>query len=889
MRTEIGTTIYRQDYQQYPFELLSVELQFDLAAETTTVHSELLFKSKNPDQQNELILNGQDLSLLELSINDKILNPEDYRLDDNSLRFYPPDTTNAFKVNIVNICQPEKNTSLMGLYKSEDKLFTQCEAEGFRRITWFPDRPDVMAPYKVTLRARPADYPTLLSNGNLIAQTDLADGRIQAVWQDPFAKPCYLFALVAGDFDCLERTVTTRSGKEVLLQVYSDRGCKNQTQWAMDCLARALHWDEQRFNLELDLNRFMVVAARDFNMGAMENKGLNIFNAAYVLADPKSTTDSSYRGVESVIGHEYFHNWTGNRVTCRDWFQLSLKEGLTVFRDQEFSADMLACGIAPAQAQSARAVKRIQDVTVLRQMQFPEDASPMAHPIRPDSYQEISNFYTATIYEKGAEVIRMLHTILGEAGFQAGMQEYFKRHDGQAVTCDDFIAAMESVYMQRHPGQNLNIFKRWYSQSGTPTISLDSKYDAASNSLHVTLRQSQHDSKQPLHIPVAIGLLSQTGQPVTIKYQNQDYETMVLELTEPQQEWLLTGIPDKPIVSILRGFSAPVILAEQRPVSELITLAAKDTDPFARWDASQTIAHQYLQERIANPNAASYAISAQNILTVWRNALSDSLAHDYKTYLLQLPSLREVIQNSKPINPHLAQQQWDDLQQLLANNLYDDFLNLYQQLKPHAEPYNPGPSASGQRSLRNLCLNYLFAAQPATALSLAKEQYRNADNMTASLGALTAAVHFTPDQAADMLADFEQRWQHNALVLDRWFAVQASAPGYSVEQIDRLMQHADFSLRNPNRARSLIFRFCMDNPRQLHTPAGYLFWAEQVLALDAINPEIAARLARAFDLWDKHEPKAKNGMHAALLKVQKAPQLSPNVREIISKALGRSS
>ena len=490
MRTDTAPTIFRQDYAPYPYRLPQVRLEFDLAAESTRVRSELRFEPA-PDTApgTPLVLQGEDLELVEVRLDGRPLAADEYQMGDGTLSLIPPGHGKPFTIGVVSLCRPADNTTLMGLYVSGDKLFTQCEAQGFRRITWFPDRPDVMARFEVLLRADPAAYPLLLSNGNLIEQAGLPDGRHQALWRDPHPKPCYLFALVAGDFDCIERTETTHSGREVLLQVYSDKGYREQTRWALDCLANALHWDERRFGLELDLDRFMVVAARDFNMGAMENKGLNIFNAAYVLADPATATDAAYRGIEAVIGHEYFHNWTGNRVTCRDWFQLSLKEGLTVFRDQEFSADMLAEGLPPAEAASARAVKRIDDVHTLRLAQFPEDAGPMAHPIRPDSYQEIGNFYTATVYEKGAEVIRMQHTLLGEAGFRAGMDEYFRRHDGQAVTCDDFVDAMESVYAQQHPGQDFAVFRRWYAQAGTPRVRVRSAYDPATRACRITLEQ----------------------------------------------------------------------------------------------------------------------------------------------------------------------------------------------------------------------------------------------------------------------------------------------------------------------------------------------------------------------------------------------------------------
>ncbi|MGB6007059.1 aminopeptidase N [Castellaniella sp.] len=898
MRTDIAQTIYRQDYTPYPYRLSQVRLEFDLDAQATRVHSTLSFE---PGPQTSpgapLVLQGEDLELIEARIDGRILTTQDFQLDESTLQLTPPAHGRPFVVEIISRCHPAQNTTLMGLYVSGDKLFTQCEAQGFRRITWFPDRPDLMACYDVVLRADPAAYPTLLSNGNLIEQTTLADGRRQTLWRDPHPKPCYLFALVAGDFDCIERTETTRSGRSVLLQVYSDRGCREQTHWALDCLANALHWDERRFGLELDLDRFMVVAARDFNMGAMENKGLNVFNAAYVLADPASATDGAYRRIEAVIGHEYFHNWTGNRVTCRDWFQLSLKEGLTVFREQEFSADMLAQGLPEHEAASARAVKRIDDVHVLRMMQFPEDAGPMAHPIRPDSYQEIGNFYTATVYEKGAEVIRMQHTLLGEAGFRAGMDEYFRRHDGQAVTCDDFVKAMESVYSRQHAGQDFGIFRRWYEQAGTPRLQVEQRYDPAARQLHLTLsqhcapagleaRQNPIAEKPPLHIPVAIGLLDPAGRALPIAWEGQQRDTVVLELREARQSWTLDGIAQAPVLSLLRGFSAPVIIDTERPAADLALLARCDTDPFARWDATQETALRHLLAGIGTRQTHTPAPDIAPLLALWQAALQDdTLSPDYRARLLALPALRELIERSAPMAPRAAVAAWTDVQAALGAGLAPAWRTLYDSLADDGSPYSPDPVAAGRRALRNLALDYLLAGREAHAIQTAREQYAQARNMTESLGALSALLQHAPQDCADLLQDFHERWRHDPLVLDSWFGVQASAPSSSVAQVRALMALPDFTLRTPNRARSVIFRFVMDNPANLHTPEGYDFWAEQVLALNELNPEVAARLARAFDNWARFEPAGRDGMQAALQRVRAAPGLSRNVHEIVSKAL----
>ncbi|MFT0532285.1 aminopeptidase N [Castellaniella hirudinis] len=898
MRTDLVQTIHRQDYTPFPYRLSHVRLAFDLDPDTTRVQSELHFQpAAHTAPGTPLVLHGEDLELIDVTLDGRALVPGEYQLDTQTLRLSPPAGGQAFTVGIASHCHPARNSTLMGLYVSGDKLFTQCEAQGFRRITWFPDRPDVMSRFDVVLRAQPSAYPILLSNGNLVEQTTLADGRIQAHWQDPHPKPAYLFALVAGDFDCIERRDATRSGRPVLLQVYSDKGSGPKTHWALDCLTRALHWDERRFGLALDLDRFMVVAARDFNMGAMENKGLNVFNAAYVLADPDSATDTAYRRIEDVIGHEYFHNWTGNRVTCRDWFQLSLKEGLTVFREQEFSADMLAEGLPPEEAASARAVKRIDDVHVLRMMQFPEDAGPMAHPIRPDSYQEIGNFYTATVYEKGAEVIRMQHTLLGEAGFRAGMDEYFRRHDGQAVTCDDFVDVMESIYTRQNPGQDFQVFRQWYAQAGTPRLRVQSQYHPDRRQLSLTLSQqcapvglearaTPVADKPPLHLPVAIGLLDADGHPLPITWQGRRQDTVILELKQARQTWVLDDIPSAPVLSLLRGFSAPVLIDTPRGTADLALLARHDPDPFARWDATQELALRHLLSRMPATDHDTDAPPADILIETWQAALRNpALSAAYRARLLALPTAREVIERSRPMAPQAAVAAWDQTQRALGTALAGDWRRLYDSLADDGGPYSPDPVAAGRRALRNLALSYLLAGKEPAAIDSARRQYAQARNMTESLGALSALVQHAPQDCDDLLRDFHQRWQADPLVLDSWFGLQASAPACTVDQARALMALPDFTLRTPNRARAVIFRFCLDNPAQLHTPEGYDFWAEQVLALNPLNPEIAARLARAFDNWARFEPSCRDGMRAALQRVLAAPDLSRNVREIISKAL----
>ncbi|MDS1142044.1 aminopeptidase N [Pusillimonas sp. SM2304] len=895
MRTDTAPTISRHDYQPYPYRLPQVLLDFELNPAQTRVRAQLHFEPATPEPQ-PLVLNGQDLQLESIVLNGIALGPDQYRLQDETLTVFPG--AGPVTLEIVSVCQPQQNSSLMGLYVSGDQLFTQCEAEGFRRISWFPDRPDVMARYRVRMRADKQRYPLLLSNGNLLEQRDLPDGMHEAVWEDPHPKPSYLFALVAGDFDCREQTIQTRSGRPALLQVYSDIGTKNKTEWALDCLDRSVKWDEDRFGLELDLDRFMIVAARDFNMGAMENKGLNVFNAAYVLADADTATDSAYRAIEAVIGHEYFHNWTGNRVTCRDWFQLSLKEGLTVFRDQEFSADMLAQGLSGPEAASARAVKRIDDVSTLRVAQFPEDAGPMAHPIRPESYQEIGNFYTATVYEKGAEVIRMQHTLLGEEGFQAGLAEYFRRHDGAAVTCDDFVSAMETVYSRQNPGKNFDIFRRWYSQAGTPRVQARLSYDADSQTCAITLRQ--HNAavgieklsnpplpKPPLHIPFAMGLLGQAGQPLAITHEGAVHDTILLELCQEEQTWTFTHIPERPVPSLLRHFSAPVIVDVDRSDADLTLLAQHDTDPFARWEAGQELATRQLLALVKSFSDGAQAGIDPHFVDTWRSLLDDTtLTAAYKARVLSLPSQKELLEKTAPMNPLGVVQASRFLRAELGKALAGQWLDTYRAASDTGAPYQPDPLSSGRRALKNLALAYLMAAGHPQAEALALDQYYSARNMTDRMGGLSALVHYSSSaECAEALDHFYEQWQHDALVMDKWFTLQAVAPSTSVDKVRALMVHPAFSLRNPNRARALIFQFCLNNLEGIHHPEGYAFWAEQVLALDQINPEIAARLARAFDNWARFGAPQRDALRQALERIRQQAGLSRNVSEIISKAL----
>ena len=894
MRTDTPVTIRRQNYLPFPYDIATVRLEFDLDPADTLVRSLLEVRRTG---EGPLVLNGEDLELVSVKVDGRDWAGH-YQEDGDTLTL---DGLGAqAQVEIVSRCRPEAKSARRGRDVSNGVFFTQCEAEGFRRITWFPDRPDVMSRYSVVLRADKKRFPQLLSNGNLVKQADLADGRHEAHWEDPFPKPCYLFALVAGTLTWRESRMRTRSGREVLLQVYSDPGGESKTQYALESLERAVRWDERRFSLELDLDRFMIVAARDFNMGAMENKGLNIFNAAYVLADPESATDANFSAIEAVIGHEYFHNWTGNRVTCRDWFQLSLKEGLTVFRDQEFTADMMAQGLDAEAAASARTVKRIDDVVTLRAAQFPEDAGPMAHPIRPESYQEIGNFYTATVYEKGAEVIRMQQTLLTPAGFTRGLAEYFRRHDGQAVTCDDFVAAMESVYAQDHPGRDLSLFRRWYSQAGTPRVRVTIEHDAATRRCTVTLAQRCEPvgverlpgapAKQPFHIPFAIGLLDAQGRPLPLKQADghEVRDTALLELTTERAQWTFENIDARPVPSLLRDFSAPVIVEYDYADHELALLMQHDGNAFARWEAGQQLATRVILAATRERQEGKPFALHRDFIEAWRSVLTaPGLDAAYRARALTLPSEKTLAEHMAKVDPVALAAVRDDTLGALGRALANDWRAAVDANQTPGD-YSPDPISAGKRALKNLALATLMAGRVDGAAELARGQYDTARNMTDRLSALSALVNFgAPDAAARVLAHFYEHWQDDPLVVDKWFTLQATARGTTVQTVEGLMAHPAFSLRNPNRARSLVFQFCLNNPYGFHRAdgSGYRYWASQVLALDALNPEIAARLARALDRWVRYVPELSEPMRQALQQVRSHPGLSRNVTEIVSKAL----
>ncbi len=893
-----ATVIHRTGYTPPAFFIDTVTLEFDLEAQRTLITNRMQVRRNPAAAQPDLHLSGEALTLISATLNGELCTPVNASGSGLTLTNVP----DAFELIITNTCAPAANTSLMGLYVSNGNFFTQCEAEGFRKITYFLDRPDVMARYTVTLRANKADYPVLLSNGNLIDANDLPDGRHYAVWHDPFVKPSYLFALVAGKLVSLDERIVTQAGDEKLLQVWVEPQDLDKTRHAMDSLIHAIKWDEARFGLALDLERFMIVAVSDFNMGAMENKGLNIFNTKYVLANPQTATDMDYANIEAVVGHEYFHNWTGNRVTCRDWFQLSLKEGLTVFRDQEFSADMAAAA-GKNTAAAAYATKRIEDVCVLRQIQFAEDAGPMSHPIRPDSYVEINNFYTATVYEKGAEVVRMYQTLFGRDGFRRGIDLYFERHDGQAVTCDDFRQAMADAN-----GRDLAQFERWYSQAGTPRVQVKTQYEEASRTYKITLKQGNTKAAppssapdavsdalpNPLLIPFALGLVDVNGQDITLQLDHEaapSGTTRVLELNQTEQTFCFINVARKPIPSLLRNFSAPVTVEYDYSDDELAFLFAHDSDPFNRWEAGQRLATRTLLTLAQQASQNATLHLDEVVLNAFKQVLRDeTLTPEFRAQALSLPSetyLAEQMEEANPAALHTARQFF---RTQLAIALAQDWQQIYARYNlPDA--YQPTPAAAGQRALKNLALSYLLAADQATASTVqqALTQYDNADNMTDRSAALAGLLYLGDAHAQNALADFYQRFAQEPLAIDKWFSLQATqrgADGQVIEIVRSLLQHPAFHLQNPNRARSLIFAFVMNNPAQFHAAdgSGYAFWAEQVQALDTLNPQVAARLARALENWRKFIAPLRTQMRAALETVLATVQ-SKDVREVIEKAL----
>ena len=901
MREGSPILIRRDDYTAPAFWIKTVDLTFELDPAKTLVISSMRIERNPAVAPQPLRLDGEDITPTRVLVDGASVA---FRIEAGQLVIdCLPDV--PFTLEIRNTCVPEKNTQLSGLYTSGGGFFTQCEAEGFRRITYFLDRPDVMAVYTVTLRANKQAYPVLLSNGNLIDQGLLAEGpgspsraRHFAKWHDPFPKPSYLFALVAADLVAREQQIRTRSGRDHLLQVYVRRGDLDKTEHAMNSLIASIVWDEARFKLPLDLDRFMIVAVEDYNSGAMENKGLNLFNTKYVLATPATATDQNYADIESVVGHEYFHNWTGNRITCRDWFQLSLKEGLTVFRDQEFSMDM-------AGSPSARAVKRIEDVRKLREVQFPEDAGPMAHPVRPDSYVEINNFYTPTVYEKGSEVVRMMATLVGREGFARGMTLYFERHDGQAVTCDDFAQAIADANPQSELARTLPQFKRWYAQAGTPRITARGCYDAAARSYTLEIEQagspSARTEQEPFVIPIVFGLVGRDGQPVPLRLANEPADNAapvgaaterLLVLEDARIVCTFVNVDAEPVPSLLRGFSAPVILNDALSDADLLVLLQHDTDPFNRWEAAQRLALSRLV-------AASCSDAPVEMDAPFIEAMRGVLRHPtldaaFKDLVLALPSESYIADQMTPVDPQRIHAARQAMLTQMAQALRADWEWAFESNQVSGA-YSPKPLPAGRRALANRALAMLVldaVRQRETVWpGRAYQRFKTATHMTDRLGALRALVNAHAEPAEMALQKFHTMFRGEALVIDTWFALQAGAPetddGRVFADFEQLLGHPDFSLTNPNRARSLIATLCAGNPGAFHrTDAkGYEFWADHVIALDALNPQLAARFARVLDRWSRLAEPYRSAAHRALARVAGHTLLSSNVREIVSNAL----
>ncbi|EKT62069.1 aminopeptidase N [Providencia burhodogranariea] len=869
--TQLRQAKYRQDYQAPDYTISEIDLDFILDPTKTVVTATSQVKRINP-QSSSLELHGEDLVLVSVEVNGQSW--AHYKEQESKLII--ESLPEAFTLRIVNEISPEKNTALEGLYVSGDALCTQCEAEGFRHITYYQDRPDVLARYTTTITADKQRYPYLLSNGNRIAEGVLEDGRHWVKWEDPFPKPSYLFALVAGDFDVLSDIFITRSGREVALELFVDKGNLDRAPWAMQSLKNAMKWDEERFGLEYDLDIYMIVAVDFFNMGAMENKGLNVFNSKYVLAKNETATDKDYLNIEAVIGHEYFHNWTGNRITCRDWFQLSLKEGLTVFRDQEFSSDL-----------GSRSVNRINNVKVMRAAQFAEDASPMAHPIRPEKVIEMNNFYTLTVYEKGSEVIRMIHTLLGEEMFQAGIQLYVHRHDGSAATCDDFVQAMEDA-----SNVDLSLFRRWYSQSGTPVLTVRDEYfpERQQYVLHVnqmTPPTADQADKQPLHIPLDVELYGEDGAVIPLKHLGSTVNS-VLNVTQESQSFTFDEVTSQPIPSLLREFSAPVKLDYAYSDEQLAFLMKYSRNDFSRWDAAQQLINNYVKSNVVNQQAGKPLVFPEHVIDAFRAVLlSDSIDPALIALILTLPSENEMAESFQTIDPDAIHIVADFIAHQLATEMADEFLAVYQSIK--IDGYRVDHQDIAKRALRNICLQYIAAGDSQElANKLVSAQFKSADNMTDSLAALTAASESQLPCLEQLMTEFDERWHQDGLVMDKWFMLQGSSPASDVlEKVRSLLKHRSFSMSNPNRIRSLVGAFTSGNPSAFHAQdgSGYQFLYEILVDLNTRNPQVASRLIEPLIRLKRYDEKRQSLMRNKLEQLKGLENLSGDLFEKVTKAL----
>ncbi|MEA2108514.1 MAG: aminopeptidase N [Pseudomonadota bacterium] len=882
MTTDLSPkTIYRQDYQPPVFIIDQVDLTFDLAEENTVVTAKMMIR-RNPNSNQPsatLVLDGRELDLRSVSLDGRHLPAVDYQVDEESLTITKvPD---AFELQLVTHINPRANTALEGLYLSSGNFCTQCEAEGFRKITYYLDRPDVLSRFRTTIRADRHRYPILLSNGNLVDHGELADDRHFTTWEDPFNKPCYLFALVAGNLVEIRDDFTTMSGRNISLHIYVEaRNCQKCAH-AMRSLEKAMRWDEETYGLEYDLDRYMIVAVDDFNMGAMENKGLNVFNSKYVLAEPETATDADFQAIEGVIAHEYFHNWTGDRVTCRDWFQLSLKEGLTVFRDQEFSASVIG-----------RAVKRIEEVRILRNAQFPEDRGPLAHPVRPDSYVEINNFYTVTVYNKGAEVIRMIQTLIGPELFRRGLRLYLQRHDGQAATIEDFVAAMAEV-----SGRDFSIFRRWYSQAGTPELKVRTVYDSRNKTFTINLRQSclptpGQEKKEPFLLPVVVGLLDRQGQSLPLQLAGEAKpvagDSLVLECVKAESSFQFINVASEPVLSCLREFSAPVILDIDCSDADLAFLLAHDPDEFNRWEAGQQLAVKIMLRLLTDIEHGRELVLDKIFSEAVIMAFTDERVDPaLRSLTVTMPTETYLGEQLEQINPAAVHRVREFVLRQLALVGGEKWLEIYRQMADEGS-YSLDPAAMARRQLKNVSLAYLMKGDDREKQELAVRQYREAGNMTDVLAALTCLANSDHPQRQPSLDDFYRRWHHDPLVLDKWFAIQAaSSRPDTLGKVRELLRHPDFTLDNPNRVRSLVGVFSQGNPAAFHAAdgGGYAFLSDQVLKLDSRNPQIAARLLTAMTCWRRYDESRRQLMRAQLERIANTTGISKNVYEISTKSL----
>ncbi len=887
MKESQGKTVFLRDYQPPAYLIDETHLTVRLFEDWTLVHARLVMR-RNPDalpaSGRELVLNGAEMELQKLSIDGRELLPGDYSVSGESLTV--AEVPDDFIVECETLIKPQENSTLEGLYKSRRMFCTQCEAEGFRKITYYLDRPDVLSSFTTRIEADKARYPVLLSNGNNIDSGDLEDGRHFTTWEDPFKKPSYLFALVAGDLQSVDSSFTTCSGREVELRIFVEEKDLDKCDFAMGALKRAMQWDEEVYGREYDLDIFMIVAVDDFNMGAMENKGLNIFNSSCVLANPATSTDQAFQRIESIVGHEYFHNWSGNRVTCRDWFQLSLKEGFTVYRDSEFSADM-----------GSRAVNRIEDVSMLRTVQFAEDAGPMAHSVRPESYMEISNFYTVTIYEKGAEVVRMQANLLGPELFRKGTDRYFDKFDGMAVTTEDFVSTMEVV-----SGLDLGQFRRWYSQAGTPKLACSGKYDAGKQTFTLTISQScpptpAQPDKKPFYIPLRMGLLDELGKPLMLHVDGHTPgEDLVLHLSEPAQDFVFENVPSRPVPALLRGFSAPVRLSYPFDRDDLMLLMQFEEDGFVRWEAGQQLALQVINELMVVRQQCGSMVVDQRIVDAYQSVLTLVLTDPgidkaMVAHLLLLPTEAYLAEIATVVDVDGIHDVREFLRHYLAEKLEAKFLAVYEACLSDSD-YTYSADEAARRSLQNTALTYLACLDKPEHWQRVRQQYERANNMTDSSAALRALVNNPSPGSAQMrdelLAHFYERWQHETLVIEQWLLMQSAATvPDNLPQVEKLMAHPAFDIRNPNKVRSVIGAFCFNNAVSFHKldGSGYEFLVDKVITLNSINPQIASRLLTPLTRWKKYGQGRQDLMQAALRRILAAPKLSPDVYEVVSKSL----